>query len=51
MKLAVGEAVKDESRRDAAAIDAAIDACFDSEDYREGRTAFLEKRPPRFRGQ
>lgn len=25
-------------------------ACFDSDDYREGRTAFLEKRSPRFRG-
>jgi enoyl-CoA hydratase/carnithine racemase len=26
-------------------------ACFDSEDYREGRTAFLEKRAPRFTGR
>jgi enoyl-CoA hydratase/carnithine racemase len=33
-----------------AALEAAIAACFDSADYREGRTAFQEKRPPRFRG-
>ena len=28
-----------------------VDACFDSEDYREGRRAFAEKRRPRFRGR
>ena len=28
-----------------------VDACFDSEDYKEGRRAFREKRPPRFSGR
>jgi enoyl-CoA hydratase/carnithine racemase len=50
-KLAVNEAVKGESERDAAAVHAAVLACFDSADYREGRTAFLEKRKPNFRGR
>lgn len=36
---------------DAAALQAMAAACFDSDDYREGRTAFLEKREPRFGGR
>lgn len=28
-----------------------VDACFDSDDYREGRRAFAEKRPPRFQNR
>jgi enoyl-CoA hydratase/carnithine racemase len=32
-------------------VDAAVAACFDSEDYREGRTAFMEKRSPKFVGR
>lgn len=35
----------------AADVDAAVQACFDSEDYREGQRAFQEKRPPAFRGR
>ena len=35
---------------DSAATEAAITACFDSADYREGRAAFAEKRAPRFVG-
>ena len=33
------------------AINELVDRCFDSADYREGRTAFMEKRQPRFTGR
>ena len=37
--------------RDPAAVAAAIQACFDSEDYAEGVASFLAKRRPVFRGR
>lgn len=51
MKLISAEVLKDPAERDMALCEALVDACFGSEDYVEGRTAFLEKRPPSFKGR
>ena len=50
-KLTITEMLKDESQRDMAAIKAIGEVCFNSADYKEGRTAFMEKRPPQFMGR
>jgi enoyl-CoA hydratase len=50
-KFAIGEILKDESKRDVARVDKMIEACFASSDYVEGRTAFMEKRKPAFTGK
>lgn len=50
-KLTIGEVVKDGAERDFAMIARLSQECFDSADYREGRTAFMEKRKPVFTGK
>ena len=50
-KLIATELMKPEAMRDIARCKTAVDACFASADFIEGRTAFLEKRKAKFRGE
>ena len=50
-KAAIDTALKDAGERDVAAIEARVRVCFDSDDYVEGRRAFMEKRVPAFHGR
>ncbi len=50
-KLTIAQILKDTDERDMAAIKEISTACMDSEDFREGRQAFMEKRKPKFKGQ
>jgi len=51
VKTSIRNTQLDESARDMATVQAQIDACFASDDYKEGRQAFMEKRKPVFRGK
>ena len=51
VKTSIRNTQLDESVRDMETVQAQIDACFASDDYKEGRRAFIEKRKPVFRGK
>ena len=51
LRASIVEGTKEPEERDLDTIEQMVEACFASEDYIEGRRAFMEKRRPQFRGR
>jgi enoyl-CoA hydratase/carnithine racemase len=51
VKIITTEILKEESKRDMSRCTEIVQKCFESEDYIEGRDAFMQKRKPVFKGK
>lgn len=51
LRVCIDEALKEHSQRDYGRMEQLVAECFASEDYVEGRRAFMEKRRPVFKGR